>query len=145
MNEVDEKKSEEVVVAFQVVVEWISQSIEVLAVIVIVGAIITAAIPHRLLGIQPAVRSVDILNVYKHRVGSGLLLGLELMLAADVVDTIAVQATVESLSTLGLLALIRTFLSWSLDVEMEGCLPWRMKAEARDGADVSTSARMADE
>jgi uncharacterized membrane protein len=52
-------------------------------------------------------------------------LGLEILVAADIVRTVALEATLESVAILGLLVLIRTFLSWSLAVEMEGHWPWR--------------------
>jgi uncharacterized membrane protein len=58
-----------------------------------------------------------------------MLLGLEILVAADIVRTVALEATLESVGILGLLVLIRTFLSWSLDVELEGRWPW----QAREG------------
>ena len=125
----------------RVFIEWISLSIEVLAAIVIVGSIVTAVAPRNWPRNQPAERRADLFTFHKQRIGRGLLLGLELMLAADILDTIAVKSTIESLGALGLLALIRTFLSWSLEVEMEGCWPWRAKAAARGAADENAPAR----
>ncbi|WP_029011272.1 DUF1622 domain-containing protein [Azospirillum halopraeferens] len=58
----------------------------------------------------------------------GILLGLELLVAADIIGTVAVRATVENLTTLALIVLIRTFLSFALEVEIDGRWPWR-KAE----------------
>jgi hypothetical protein len=63
--------------------------------------------------------------------GRGLLLGLELMLAADIVSTVALTPTLQNLAALGLLALIRSFLSWTLDVEIDGRWPWQVRAESR--------------
>ena len=57
-----------------------------------------------------------------------LLLGLELLVAADIVRTVALEPTVENVAVLGLLVLIRTFLSWSLVVEIEGRWPWQASA-----------------
>ena len=54
-----------------------------------------------------------------------LLLGLEILVAADVIVTVALEATLESVLILGLLVVIRTFLSWSLVVEIEGHWPWQ--------------------
>jgi uncharacterized membrane protein len=59
------------------------------------------------------------------RLGKALLLGLEILVAADIVRTVALEATLESILTLGLLVLVRTFLSWSLTVEIEGRWPWQ--------------------
>jgi uncharacterized membrane protein len=61
------------------------------------------------------------------RVATALLLGLDLLVAADVVRTVALEATLRNVAVLGLLILIRTFLSWSLTVEMEGRLPWQSR------------------
>jgi uncharacterized membrane protein len=60
--------------------------------------------------------------------GSALLLGLELLVAADLVRTVAVAPTLANVVTLAIIVAIRTFLSFSLQVEMDGTLPWR-----RDG------------
>ncbi len=60
--------------------------------------------------------------------GSALLLGLEVLVAADLIRTVAVTPTVESVGVLGLIVLIRTFLSFSLEIEIEGVPPWRRAA-----------------
>lgn len=54
-----------------------------------------------------------------------LLLGLEILVAADLVRTVAVEPTLENVAILGLIVLIRTFLSFSLEIEIEGVPPWR--------------------
>jgi uncharacterized membrane protein len=59
--------------------------------------------------------------------GGVLLLGLEILVAADLVRTVAVEPTVESVAILGLIVLIRTFLSFSLEIEIEGVPPWRRR------------------
>jgi uncharacterized membrane protein len=65
-------------------------------------------------------------------VGRSILLGLEVLIIADIVLTITVDATVESALTLGLVVLVRTFLSFSLEIELEGALPWRRAARPND-------------
>ena len=57
--------------------------------------------------------------------GNAVLLGLELLVAADLVRTLAVQPTLDQLAALGLLVLIRTFLSFALETEIHGVAPWR--------------------
>ncbi len=57
--------------------------------------------------------------------GATLLLGLEVLVAADLIRTVAVAPTLENVLVLGLIVLIRTFLSFSLETEIEGVLPWR--------------------
>jgi uncharacterized membrane protein len=63
--------------------------------------------------------------VAREHIGRSILLGLEILIIADIVQTITVAATIESAITLGIIVLVRTFLSFSLDVELEGVLPWR--------------------
>jgi uncharacterized membrane protein len=63
---------------------------------------------------------------YKSRIGRSLLLGLEMLVAADIVKTIALQATFTSLGVLAGLVAVRTFLSWSLVVEIDGRWPWQI-------------------
>jgi uncharacterized membrane protein len=62
---------------------------------------------------------------YKHMLGKGLLLGLEILVAADVIRTVALEPTIENIAALGLLVVVRTFLSWSLVVETESRWPWQ--------------------
>jgi uncharacterized membrane protein len=57
--------------------------------------------------------------------GGVLLLGLEILVAADLVRTVAVEPNLENVAILGLIVLIRTFLSFSLEIEIEGVPPWR--------------------
>ena len=62
--------------------------------------------------------------------GRSILLGLEVLVAGDIIRTVALQPTMENLSVLGLLVLIRTFLAWSLEVEIDGRWPWK-RAQAQ--------------
>ena len=57
--------------------------------------------------------------------GRSILLGIEILVAADLIRTVAVDPTLENVLVLGLIVLIRTFLSFSLEIEMEGVVPWR--------------------
>ena len=61
-------------------------------------------------------------------VWSCILLGLEVLIIADIVLTIMVDRTFDSAITLGIIVLVRTFLSFSLEIELEGTLPWRRGA-----------------
>jgi len=58
-------------------------------------------------------------------IGRSILLGLEVLIIADIIMTITIDPTVESALSLGLIVLVRTFLSFSLEIELEGALPWR--------------------
>jgi uncharacterized membrane protein len=61
----------------------------------------------------------------RRAIGRAILLGLEVLIIADIILTITVDATLESALTLGLVVLVRTFLSFSLEIELEGVVPWR--------------------
>jgi uncharacterized membrane protein len=80
-------------------------------------------------------------ETYKFRIGRSLLLGLEVLVAADIVKTIALDLTAESLAVLAGLVLIRTFLSWSLTVEIEGRWPWQRGWEEEGRARAKSTAR----
>ena len=75
-------------------------------------------------------------DVYKIRIGRSLLLGLEVLVAADIVKTIAHELTFMSLGLLAGLVLVRTFLSWTLVLEIEGRWPWQ-----REPSPMSSRAR----
>ena len=62
---------------------------------------------------------------YKVRLGKALQLGLELLVAADIIRTVALAPTMPNVLILAVLVVVRTFLSWSLVVEMEGHWPWK--------------------
>ena len=62
--------------------------------------------------------------------GGVLLLGLEILVAADLVRTVAVEPTLENVAILGLIVLIRTFLSFSLEIELAGVVPWHRAAKS---------------
>ncbi|MEX2470982.1 MAG: DUF1622 domain-containing protein [Gemmatimonadota bacterium] len=62
---------------------------------------------------------------YRANLGRAILLGLEFLIAGDIIATILVEPTLQSVGSLGLIVLIRTFLSFSLEAEIEGHLPWR--------------------
>jgi len=71
---------------------------------------------------------------YKVRLGRALLLGLEILVAADIVRTVALEPSLTNVGILALLVLIRTFLSWSLVVEIEHRWPWQLRTTARVAA-----------
>jgi uncharacterized membrane protein len=72
--------------------------------------------------------SERVYEAYKIRVGRSLLLGLEVLMAADIVKTIALELTFTSLGVLAGLVVVRTFLSWTLVLEIEGRWPWQRQA-----------------
>jgi uncharacterized membrane protein len=109
------------------ILDWIEHAalvIEILAVVIIVGAILYA-MGHYIVRAAIHPESEELYKQLKVRLGKALLLGLEVLVAADIVRTVALEATLQSVAVLGLLVLIRTFLSWALVVEIEGRWPWQ--------------------
>lgn len=109
-------------------IEYAALAIEILAVVIIVAAIFYATIRYTFQAAFHPERK-DHYSDLKVRLGKALLLGLEILVAADIVRTVALEATLESVVVLGLLVLIRTFLSWALVVEIEGRWPWQPARE----------------
>jgi uncharacterized membrane protein len=67
----------------------------------------------------------DAYRIVRTVFGRSILLGLEFLVAADIIRTVAVQPSVTNVAVLGLIVLIRTFLSFSLEVEIDGRWPWQ--------------------
>jgi uncharacterized membrane protein len=72
-------------------------------------------------------------EMVRRDIGRSILLGLEVLIIADIVHTIIIDLTLESALTLSIIVLVRTFLSFSLEVELEGTFPWRLAALGRGG------------
>ena len=105
-------------------VEYAATGMELLAVAIIVIATLMATVVYLL---KVAARQADrgTYNDYRHKVGRALLLGLEILVAADIIRTVVLEPTLINVLVLGLLVLIRTFLSWSLVLEIEERWPWQ--------------------
>lgn len=107
---------------FHTWVEFGASGIEAMAVALIVGSFLWASI--RFL-VHTGRHAPNPYQRYKVFLGRALSLGLEFLVAADVIRTVAVAPTLLNLGILGAVVLVRTFLSWSLVVEMEGRWPWQ--------------------
>lgn len=105
---------EEIAKAF----EWLGVAIIVLAAMV---TVVVATRTYRREGADASYATG------RRTFGRGLLGGLEVFVAADLIRTVSVDLTLESIAALGLLVLVRTVLSFSLDVEINGVLPWRAR------------------
>ena len=109
-------------------IEFIATAIDILGVIVIVLGIMMAigmVLFWRLFGKPNGSRY----TTFRHVMGRGLLIGLEVLVAADVIKTVALEPNFANLGALGLLVIIRTFLSWSLTLELTGRWPWQEQPE----------------
>lgn len=108
------------------IAEWGAAVMEVLGIFIIavfaLYALVFGAI--RLLKQDAAEK---IFHQVRQRLGRGILLGLEFLVAADIIHTVAVELTFETVGVLAIIVLIRTFLSFSLEVELSGRWPWQKK------------------
>ena len=110
----------------------VAKAIEIVGIAIIaLGAIINLA--------RFALRAIksdndqDALATLRSNFGRSILLGLEFLIAADIINTVAVTPTLESVIVLGAIVLIRTFLSFSLELEIEGRWPWQRRADEKRG------------
>jgi uncharacterized membrane protein len=110
--------------------EWAglaTSGIEALAVVIIVASIIFSSLRFALQFLR---RDTEPYRAYKKLLGRSLLVSLEFLVAADIVRTVLLDLTPRSIGMLGALVAIRTFLSWSVVVEIEGHWPWDSAALA---------------
>lgn len=99
----------------------------------IVGTVVSVAMFTAAL-LRGDVRSQAYLDL-RRGVGRAILIGLEFLVAADIIRSVAIEPTLQSVAILGLIVLVRTFLSWSLEVEISGSWPWRRaRADTGKGA-----------
>ena len=89
--------------------------------VIVIGAVVAAGTA----GVRLVRREAGAYRLFRQQLGQTILLGLELLVAADIVRTVAAEPTFASVGVLGLIVLIRTFLSFSLEVELTGRWPWQ--------------------
>jgi len=111
--------------------EWVTFALDTFAVAVILGGIVIAAVRCQLIRTLVSPESPAVVSKFKHQLVSSLLLGLDLLVASDVIHTAALEPTLYGVATLGLLVIVRIALTWSLIVEAEGRWPWQPDTESR--------------
>src|SRR3954470_16584664 len=106
---------------FAEIIEAVGRLIDAIGVIAIAGGILVVSVlsVRQLRG-----GNADPYDTFRHQLGRVILLGLELLVAADIIRTVAVTPTLESVGVLAGIVLVRTFLSFSLEVELNGRWPW---------------------
>jgi len=119
----------EIIGNVRAIIEWAALIIEITGAAVIVAGVIRVAITRGTIRYLFQLEKPGAYETYKHQMGKSLLLGLEFLVAGDVVRTVALEPTLNNVGVLGLLVLIRTFLSWSLAVEIERRWPWQARTE----------------
>jgi len=108
---------------FTDVMEHVARAFEVVG-----AAVLVVGLVWSIVAAARAWRAIDGRSGYRllrETFGGALLLSIEILVAADLIRTVAVSPTLTSVAVLALIVLIRTFLSFSLEVEIEGTLPWR--------------------
>jgi uncharacterized membrane protein len=108
-------------------VDHFAEALELIGVAIILGGIILATVVF----LRDASRTSDWRSAYpryRSDIGRGILLGLELLVGADIISTITAPLTFESVGLLAAIVAIRTFLSFSLETEIDGCWPWQRAA-----------------
>ena len=111
---------------FTEIVELIGKVIDGIGVAVVVLGLSIAAVRALL---RPR-DTPDLYRQVRQDIGRSILLGLEFLVAADIIRTVAVTPTLSGVLVLGIIVLIRTFLSMALEVELEGRWPWQPKSPA---------------
>lgn len=110
---------------FTEIVERVGRGVDATGVIVMVSGLIMAT-----LWFASRWRTSDFntnYRNYRQAVGRAILLGLELLVAGDIIRTVAVAPTIQSVTVLAMIVAIRTFLSMALQLELEGRWPWQKK------------------
>lgn len=108
------------------VLELVAEAFEIIGVAILAVGGLAQAVR----ALRGAAARKPVYSQLRRGLGRVLLLGLEVLVAADVVRTVAVETTVESVAILGLLVIVRTVLSFALAAEVDGVVPWR-RAEVR--------------
>lgn len=112
------------------IIELVGQGVDVAGVAVMVLGMLVATLyflNSRRRGKEPTAAYQN----YRHGIGRAILLGLEILIVADIIRTIAIEPTFSSLGILAIIVLIRTFLSATLELELEGRWPWQQRVPDR--------------
>src|SRR6266702_4632834 len=115
--------------SFRQIMDIIGTSVDGVGVFIVVGGAFFATVR---LAVRRAHGAGNYYVTYRQDVGRAILLGLEFLIAGDLIRTVVVAPTMQNVLVLGLIVLIRTFLSFSLQLEIEGKLPWRRDATRPD-------------
>jgi uncharacterized membrane protein len=111
----------------------VTRVVEIIGIaIILIGAAV--AIARFLIGGRDGQKR-DRIACFRSDLGRGILLGLEFLVAGDIINTVAIEPTLDSVAVLAGIVLIRTFLSWSLEVEIEGRWPWQRAAAERKASE----------
>jgi len=111
------------------IAEWCAAGIELLGLAVIILFAVASLLRGGVLLVNGR-EKVEIFRNVRQMLGHGILLGLEFLVAADIIHTVAVELTFESVGVLALIVVIRTSLSFTLDLELTGRWPWQKPTDS---------------
>ena len=114
---------------FRHIMEVVGTSVDGVGVFIVAGGMLVATAR---LAVHRAHETGNYYSLYRQDVGRAILLGLEFLIAGDIIRTVVVAPTLQNVIVLGMIVLIRTFLSLSLQLEIEGKLPWRRQTARVD-------------
>ena len=114
---------------FRHIMEVVGTSVDGVGVFIVAGGMVVATVR---LAARRAHETGNYYSLYRQDVGRAILLGLEFLIAGDIIRTVVVAPTLQNVVVLGLIVLIRTFLSLSLQLEIEGKLPWQREVVRGD-------------
>ena len=103
---------------------WTASAIEAVGIAIIVAGALASSL-YFLWQLLNGCVLADSYQAYRANLGRGILLGLEFLIAADIIGTVAVEPTLQNLGVLAIIVVIRTFLSFTLEVEIQGHWPWQ--------------------
>ena len=116
-------------VSFKDWVELVGKIVDATGVALMIAGALTATLVAARRTVR---RDPNAYRLYRRQLGRSILLGLELLVAADIIRTVAVTPTIRSVVVLAAIVAIRTFLSFSLELEITGRWPWRNRRRARE-------------
>ena len=118
---------------FTNVIETVGYALDLIGVGLIAIGLVIAFVRYVTVPVAPG--GIDAYRRLRQDIGRAILLGLEVLVAADIIRTVAVTPTLDSVAILGAIVVIRTFLSISMQVEVEGRFPWQSRDRAERGID----------
>ena len=128
---------------FETIIHWTTAALELAGIFVMAAGTLLAS----LVALARATRGgagSHLYEWYRQTLARAILLGLEFLVAADIINTVAVDPSFRSVGVLGLIVLVRTFLSFTLELEITGRWPWQARPEPAVPAAATASAGQAE-
>ena len=128
---------------FETIIHWTTAALELAGIFVMAAGTLLAS----LVALVRAARGMagsHLYEWYRQTLARAILLGLEFLVAADIINTVAVDPSFRSVGVLGLIVLVRTFLSFTLELEITGRWPWQARPEPAVPAAATASAGQAE-